>query len=80
MTTTVEAVYESGSLRLLTPVTLAEGTHVQVTMTSSEDIPSASQEDRVKTSLEILLAIAAMPMESPDDGFSGADHDRILYA
>ncbi|BDI28631.1 hypothetical protein CCAX7_006820 [Capsulimonas corticalis] len=80
MTTTVEVVYEAGVLRPLAPVTLAEGTHLKVTWTDPEENNYISPEDRAKTSLEILLSIAAMPMETPDDGFSGADHDRILYA
>jgi hypothetical protein len=28
---------------------------------------------------ERLAQIAALPIESPDDGFSGADHDQVLY-
>ena len=79
MTTTVEAVYEAGSLRLVTPLELPEGAHVQVTVTSGEDVSNLPLDNRAKISLEVLLAIASMPMENPDDGFSGADHDRILY-
>lgn len=26
-----------------------------------------------------IAEIAALPMESPDDGFSGRDHDTVLY-
>jgi hypothetical protein len=32
-----------------------------------------------KTPYEHLLEIAALPSEGIDDGFSGADHDKILY-
>jgi hypothetical protein len=32
-----------------------------------------------RTPAEIMAEIAAMPMESSPDGFSGEDHDRVLY-
>jgi hypothetical protein len=28
---------------------------------------------------EFLSRDAELPVESPDDGFSGADHDKLLY-
>jgi hypothetical protein len=27
----------------------------------------------------LLEEVSAMPVQGPNDGFSGADHDRILY-
>lgn len=73
MTTTVEAVYEHGVLRLKEPVALADGTIVEVTITTSE----SSGEN--KTPAEILSAIAALPVEGDGQPFSGRDHDKILY-
>ena len=28
---------------------------------------------------EMLMEIDALPLEGPDDGFSGRDHDKVLY-
>jgi len=72
MTTTLEAVYERGVLRLKEPVALADGTVVEVTITT--DVPSDKQ-----APAEILAAIASLPLEGNGQPFSGRDHDRILY-
>ena len=29
--------------------------------------------------IRLIREIAAMPVQSPDDGFSGRDHDKVLY-
>ena len=73
MTTTIEAVYEGGVLRLKEPVALADGTIVEVTITTSE----LSVENN--TPAQILSSIASLPMEGDGQGFSGRDHDKILY-
>lgn len=73
MTTTIEAVYERGVLRLKEPIALADGTIVEVTITTTE--PS----DESKTPAEILSAIASLPAEGDGQEFSGRDHDKILY-
>jgi predicted DNA-binding antitoxin AbrB/MazE fold protein len=66
------AIYEKGMLRPLTPLPLAEGARVEVTVTDSASIPSAAD-------ARSLREIAALPMESEWGPFSGEDHDRILY-
>jgi predicted DNA-binding antitoxin AbrB/MazE fold protein len=73
MTTTIEAVYERGILRLKEPVGLADGTIVEVTITTSE------LSDENQTPAEILSAIASLPVEGNGQPFSGRDHDKILY-
>ena len=73
MTTTVEAVYEQGMLRLMAPIPLAEGTHVEVIVITREPASTA------QSPAEILAAIAAIPLEEGGEEFSGRDHDRILY-
>ena len=37
-------------------------------------------EPECRRAREIMDRIAALPDENPGDGFSGADHDRVLYA
>jgi predicted DNA-binding antitoxin AbrB/MazE fold protein len=73
MTTHVKAVYENGVFRPTQPVRLAEGTKVDVVILQP-DAPSPRP-----SVAEQLGEIARLPPEGPDDGFSGADHDEILY-
>ena len=72
MSRSVTAVYENGVFRPLESVELDEGEEVEVLVDSVRP-PS------IETSRQILRRIASLPIESPDDGFSGADHDAILY-
>jgi predicted DNA-binding antitoxin AbrB/MazE fold protein len=69
----LEATYEQGTLRLSQPITLEEGSKVQVII-----IPLESNEQPKRT-LEILKKIAELPLEGKIDTFGGKDHDQILY-
>lgn len=73
MSTTVEAVYEQGVLRLMQPIALAEGARVQVIIMTPK--PATERESPA----DILAAIAALPLEADEKGFPGRDHDEILY-
>ena len=73
MTTLVEAIYEDGTLRLLAPIPLAEGSHVQI-LVIPPALPSAEQ-----TPAAILAAIAALPLGGDGNAFVGRDHDALLY-
>jgi predicted DNA-binding antitoxin AbrB/MazE fold protein len=72
MTTTIEAVYENGILRPLTPLALPEGQHVQVSVESEE----AKQD---QGSAAILAEIAALPIEGAGDRMTSQIHDQVLY-
>lgn len=73
MTTTVDAVYEQGVLRLLDPTSLQDGTRVRVTIATDEDVNTVRQRPA-----DILARIAALPVEDTRT-FSGRDHDDELY-
>jgi predicted DNA-binding antitoxin AbrB/MazE fold protein len=73
MTIHVDAIYEGGAFRPTKPVALHEGT--QVVLTVETDVPLSSPQRLVVA----LAEIAAMPAQSPDDGFSGSNHDDLLY-
>jgi predicted DNA-binding antitoxin AbrB/MazE fold protein len=74
-TTIIEAVYEQGVLRPTRPIDLAEGAHVEIIV-----VPRASDPTpRARTPAEVAARIAAMPMQASPEGFSGEDHDAILY-
>jgi predicted DNA-binding antitoxin AbrB/MazE fold protein len=72
MTTQFTAAYEHGVLRPTVPVSLAEGTQVEVFIISKPATPDH------RTPAEILAEIAAMPT-SGGDPFTGRDHDKVLY-
>jgi len=77
---TIEAVYEQGVLRPDRPIDLAEGSRVEIIV-----LPAESRELVDKTQFDPRRAakriaeIAALPLESSPDGFSGEDHDQVLY-
>jgi len=75
MTTTAAAIYENGVLRPLSPLPLAEGARVEVTVTD-QAMPSAAE---IQAAAGLLRQVAALPMECGEDGFSGREHDRVLY-
>ena len=73
MTIHVDAIYEQGTFRPASPVALEEGS--KVVLTIEAESPLRSPQGLVAA----LAEIARMPAESPDDGFSGADHDELLF-
>ena len=73
MTTTVKAVYAEGKLELAEPVDIPDGTAVEVILIAPSESQSAVH------SADVLARIAALPAEPGADGFSGSDHDRVLY-
>jgi len=83
MSTMIEAVYEQGVLRLSRPIDLADGTRVDVIVIASHPaftpVMPGEPGPGKRTPAEIMSEIAAMPMESSREGFSGEDHDRVLY-
>jgi predicted DNA-binding antitoxin AbrB/MazE fold protein len=73
MTTQIEAVYEQGILRPLTPLDLAEGERVEIILLKHAEKPPG------QSAAALLAELAALPEEGPGDSFSGADHDAVLY-
>jgi predicted DNA-binding antitoxin AbrB/MazE fold protein len=73
MSTTVEAIYENGVLRLSRPIDLPEGAPVQVIV-----IPRTPQPEK-RTPAEILAEIAAMATPNEEPTRDARDHDQILY-
>ena len=73
MTIHIDAIYEHGTFRPAGPVTLEEGAQVALTIETEAGLRPPQR------LVAALAEIAAMPAQSPDDGFSGADHDSILY-
>ncbi len=79
-TTTVEAIYEQGVLRLKEPMPIPDGTNVRVVVTLAEPANAPDHVDREKTPAEILAEIAAMPLEKEEGVTDVAqNHDKYLY-
>jgi predicted DNA-binding antitoxin AbrB/MazE fold protein len=84
MSQSFPAVFSDGVFRPLAPVDLAEGTQVEVQVANDASAPnsalSSEQLARQRAAIEEMLSeIEQLPIEEPDDGFSGRDHDKILY-
>ena len=75
MTKSIQAIYQGGVFKPSEPVALADGTAVELIVHSDAEAGAASA-DAVRALVEEM---AALPLEGPDDGFSGADHDKVLY-
>ena len=73
MTIHVDAVFENGAFRPAAPATLEEGARVVLTIDSEQPLLPP---ERVAAA---LAEIAALPTQSAADGFSGVDHDELLY-
>jgi predicted DNA-binding antitoxin AbrB/MazE fold protein len=73
----IPAIFDSGVFKPLVPVQLEQGTRVEV------GVPEASQSDAPPYDRErwmkFIADMEALPDDSPKDGFSNRDHDRILY-
>jgi hypothetical protein len=70
MTTRIHATYRNGVFLPSTPPPVADGAEVELIVTTDGEPNSLA---------DALDEIAHLPAEGPQDGFSGADHDRILY-
>ena len=71
MSQTLSAIYENGTLILEKPLTVSEGSKVEV-------IVVVKEKERKKSPAELLAEIAALPSEGNGEKFSNRDHDRIL--
>jgi predicted DNA-binding antitoxin AbrB/MazE fold protein len=83
MNETIPAIFDSGVFRPLAPVRLAEGTEVEVHVARPKGASgelSAEELAHQQAAIEEMLAeVESLPIEEPDDAFSGRDHDKILY-
>jgi predicted DNA-binding antitoxin AbrB/MazE fold protein len=73
MTKQIEAIYERGIIRPVTPLDLPEGARLDVIVTTHESTKANGNAAR------ILAEIAALPLEGASDSFPGREHDSILY-
>jgi predicted DNA-binding antitoxin AbrB/MazE fold protein len=82
MSQTITAVFAAGVFRPLEPVDLAEGTQVEVQVPPPAllaELPPAELASQQIAIDKFLAKMESLPGEGRDDGFSGRDHDQILY-
>lgn len=72
MSQTISATYENGVLILEKPLSISEGSKVEI-------VVIAEEKKHKRTPAELLAEIAALPPEGNGEKFSNRDHDRILY-
>jgi predicted DNA-binding antitoxin AbrB/MazE fold protein len=76
----VDAVFDGGVFRPLTPVAIPNGLQVRLHIEERVAKDDADAKARRRAAMDEFLRLAVeLPPEGPDDGFSGADHDRVLY-
>jgi predicted DNA-binding antitoxin AbrB/MazE fold protein len=84
MTIEIDAIYDNGVFRPLIPPIIPAGTRVHLrvedangTSPSTTGFPTVGNERAELDEFRRLMG--ELPIEGPNDGFSGADHDRLLY-
>jgi predicted DNA-binding antitoxin AbrB/MazE fold protein len=90
----IEVIYEKGVLRPVRPLDLAEGTRLEVTVTSMTEIATpatpSTEQDQIGVPAEVdeatyaaflseLDNIAALPPQSAPQPHAARNHDAILY-
>ena len=83
MSQEIRAIYESGLFRPLDPVSVGEKDLVSLVVVAGAS-PLQSEDANVLARQRIALAemfaeADSLPLENPDETFSGADHDLVLY-
>jgi predicted DNA-binding antitoxin AbrB/MazE fold protein len=81
MSQELDAIYEGGVLRPLTPISLPESAKVTILVQESNS-PTVGSADlqRQQQALNAMFAVVdSLPQTPHNDGLSGRDHDQILY-
>lgn len=83
MSQEIRAIFENGLFRPLDPVSIGEHDVVSLTIVPVPVVAPGSAAEvlaRQRNALAEMFAEAdSLPLENPDDTFSGADHDLVLY-
>jgi predicted DNA-binding antitoxin AbrB/MazE fold protein len=80
MSRTIPAIFDAGVFRPLEPVDLAQGTHVELRLQVPSPPVSHEMDDATKRAWrDYLDRMESLPDNSPADGLTNRDHDRIIY-
>ena len=72
---TLKAIYSNGVFKPAEPVSLAEGTEVEVVVSEA----SRQSSKRVAGLADFFKQVAQTPAPTQSTPFSNRDHDRVLY-
>lgn len=78
----IEAIFENGVFRPIDTVSLPD--HLRVTLVVKPNTPPRVDDPEFiarqrRAAARLNAKLEGLPDNSPDDGLSSADHDRILY-
>lgn len=76
----LDAIYDQGVFRPVSPLSLADQTRVHLTVEASSGtaLPMSRLEDQRQAMVELDAELDQLTDASPDDGLNGADRDCIL--
>ncbi len=79
MSQLIHAIFEDGVLKPLEPLNLAEHQRVRVSVTpeATGDADIVSRQRQAMEELDAVMDV--LPDNSPVDGFTATDHDKLLY-
>lgn len=72
----IQAVYEAGVLKPLEPLELVEHEVVSLVVERADGV---ARQEAPGDFVDFVEELSRLPHAPAQDGFSGADHDRILY-
>jgi predicted DNA-binding antitoxin AbrB/MazE fold protein len=79
MTYEVDAIFNNGAFVPVSPMAIREGARVHLHVDEQATIDPTGKLMSPAEMKEFLAMMESLPVESPDDGFSGVDHDKLLY-
>jgi predicted DNA-binding antitoxin AbrB/MazE fold protein len=81
MTSYTDAIYEGGILRPLVPSNLKEHEVVSLSISSANDKVSVEAEAARQRSVLMgyVAKVKSRPDNTPRDGLTNRDHDRLIY-
>lgn len=79
MSQLIHAIYEDGVIKPLEPLNLAEHQRVRVAVVTEMPVPNGIAQVQHQAMQELDVEMDLLPDCSPDDGFTAAQHDKLLY-
>lgn len=83
MSQEIRAIYENGLFRPLDPVIVGEHAIVSLVIAPALAVDQCKEDESLvrqrKALAEMFAEADSLPLENPDDAFSGRDHDLVLY-
>ena len=84
MTYEIDAIYNNGAFVPVEPLAIPEGVRVHLRVDErpvSVALPDDGERPKQSRAAmdDFLRTMAELPIESPDDGFSAEDHDKVIY-